>query len=104
MTKTTTDLGTLDFAMAGEPFLDGSATGTTPDTLDYAKGGEPFYGAPPAGSGLPDTALVAELSMTMTTSASLTTAIALSASFTVDLTLGVLFINLGSSAKMEIIF
>lgn len=102
---TLSELATLDYAALGEPFFNASASAAVAlNTLDYAALGEPFYGSESAAPGAPDTALSAEFTIDLTTTAPLYTQIWMDAEFTVELTVADTFVNLGSTAKMEIVF
>lgn len=105
MAITLADLATLDYPSMGSPFFEVSAsTSISTSSLDTPSMGEPFYGLEASVPGAPDTALSAEFTVVLTTDAPLTTGISLAGDFTVELTVADTFMNLGSTAKMEIVF
>lgn len=98
------DISTLDFQRRGIPYFDASSAGAINlASLDFANRGEPFYGSEVGSTG-PDTVMSAEFSVYVTFTAPLQTSLKFAADFDVDFSITSTGMNLGSSAKMEMIF
>lgn len=104
MTATLNDLGTLDYLYNGLPLVQGSTDAAVPvNSLDYLHNGQLFYGVESAPTGPNDTTLSGEISVTSSLDGSLTAQIALAG--TVEVTSELTgYLNLGTPAKMEIVF